>query len=112
MSLKRASERVWDNVDVLLTPTAGTIYEVARVNADPIRLNTTLGYYTNFMNLLNLTGVAIPAGFRNDGLPFGVTVVGRSATDYALLALADRLHRAYVDRLGAVNLAMPVLSEG
>ncbi len=106
-SLKRASERIWDNVDVLLTPTVGTIYEVARIDADSIRLNATLGYYTNFMNLLDLAGVAIPAGFRSDGLPFGVTVVGRSATDYALLTLADQLHRACVKKLGAVDWEMP-----
>jgi allophanate hydrolase len=106
-ALKRASERIWDEVDVLLTPTAGTIYEVARVDADPIGLNTTLGYYTNFMNLLDLTGVAIPAGFRSDGLPFGVTLVGRNGTDYALLALADRLHHACVKRLGAMDWDIP-----
>ncbi len=111
-ALKRASERIWDEVDVLLTPTAGTIYEVAQVDADPIRLNTTLGYYTNFMNLLDLTGVAIPAGFRSDGLPFGVTLVGRSATDYALLALADRLHRACVKRLGAMDWDIPAPWQG
>jgi allophanate hydrolase len=106
-ALKRASERIWEEVDVLLTPTAGTIYKVAQVDADPIRLNTTLGYYTNFMNLLDLTGVAIPAGFRSDGLPFGVTLVGRNGTDYALLALADRLHHACVKRLGAMDWDIP-----
>jgi allophanate hydrolase len=111
LSLKRASERVWDQVDVILTPTAGTIYEIAQLNAQPIQLNTTLGYYTNFMNLLDLAGVAVPAGFRNDGLPFGVTIIGRSATDHALLALAGRLHRAGVSKLGAVGLAMPPASE-
>ena len=107
MSLKRASEEVWGGVDVILTPTAGTIYEIARVDAEPLRTNSALGYYTNFMNLLDLTGVAIPAGFRSDGLPFGVTLVGRSATDHALLALAGELHGAYVDRLGSMNWAMP-----
>ena len=107
MSLKRASEEVWGSVDVILTPTAGTIYEIARVNAEPIRTNSTLGYYTHFMNLLDLTGVAIPAGFRSDGLPFGVTIVGRSATDHALLALAGELQRALVDTLGAMKWAMP-----
>lgn len=106
MALKRASEQAWDKVDVILTPTAGTIYEIARVETDPIRTNTTLGYYTNFMNLLDLTGVAIPAGFRSDGLPFGVTIVGRSATDHALLALAGELHREYTDRLGVLDCAM------
>jgi allophanate hydrolase len=107
MALKRASERAWDDVDVLMTPTTGTIYEIARVNADPVRLNTTLGYYTNFMNLLDLAGVAIPAGFRDDGLPFGVTVIGRAGTDHALLALAGRLHHAFGDRLGALDLPVP-----
>jgi allophanate hydrolase len=111
MSLKRASERVWDNVDVLITPTTGTIYEIVRVNADPIHLNSTLGYYTNFMNLLDLAGVAIPAGFRNDGLPFGVTIIGRAGTDHGLLALAGRLHRAFGDRLGALDLPMPSAAE-
>jgi allophanate hydrolase len=107
MSLKRASEEVWGGVDVILTPTAGTIYEMARVDAEPVQTNSTLGYYTNFMNLLDLTGVAIPAGFRSDGLPFGVTIVGRSATDHALLALAGELQHAFVDTLGAVKWTMP-----
>ncbi|MGO8830407.1 MAG: allophanate hydrolase [Steroidobacteraceae bacterium] len=106
MSLKRAIEPLWDRVDLMLTPTAGTIYERARVDAQPIQLNATLGYYANFANLLDLAGVALPAGFRTDGLPFGVTLLGRSATERALLAIADRLHRAQVTRLGAVDWAM------
>jgi allophanate hydrolase len=111
-ALKQASGRVWDQADVLVTPTAGTIYEIAQVNAQPIQLNSTLGYYTNFMNLLDLAGVAIPAGFRTDGLPFGMTIIGPSAADHSLLALADRLHRACVNRLGAVELPMPPPAEG
>jgi allophanate hydrolase len=110
-SLKRATDNVWDLVDVILTPTAGTIYERASVDEAPIGLNTTLGYYTNFMNLLDLAGVAIPAGFRHDGLPFGVTIMGPKATDHALLALAGRLHRAFVTSLGALELSMPMVSE-
>jgi allophanate hydrolase len=106
-ALKRASERVWESADLLLTPTAGTVYEIERVEADPIRLNTNLGYYTNFMNLLDLAGVAVPTGFRSDGLPFGVTLVGRRGTDAALLEWAGRLHRASVQRLGALDLTMP-----
>jgi allophanate hydrolase len=106
-ALKRASERVWESADVLLTPTAGTVYEIGRVEADPIRLNTNLGYYTNFMNLLDLAGVAVPAGFRSDGLPFGVTLIGRDGTDAALLEWAGRIHRVSVERLGALDLAMP-----
>jgi allophanate hydrolase len=106
-ALKRSSERVWEAADLLLTPTAGTVYEIGRVEADPIRLNTNLGYYTNFMNLLDLAGVAVPTGFRTDGLPFGVTLVGRRGTDAALLEWAGRLHRASVQRLGALDLNMP-----
>lgn len=111
-ALNRASERVWEQADVLMTPTAATVYEVARVEADPVRLNSTLGYYTNFLNLLDLTAVAIPAGFRDDGLPFGVSIIGPCATDYALLALAGRLHRAGVSKLGALDLTMPGSSDG
>jgi allophanate hydrolase len=107
MELKRASEQVWSEVDVILTPTAGTIYAVAAVDADPMRLNTNLGYYTNFMNLFDLTGVAVPAGFRSDGLPFGVTLVGLHSTDRSLLQLADRLHRAGATTLGASDLPLP-----
>jgi allophanate hydrolase len=110
--LQRASEKVWDTADVLVTPTAGTIYEIAQLNADPIQLNSTLGYYTNFMNLLQLTGVAVPAGFRTDGLPFGVTIVSRGATDYSVLALAEKLHRAFVNTLGATQQPMPPAAIG
>ncbi len=105
--MKRASEHAWESIDVLLTPTAGTVYEIARVEADPIRLNTNLGYYTNFMNLLDLAGVAVPAGFRSDGLPFGITLVGRGGTEAALLEWAGRLQRASVRQLGALDLGMP-----
>ena len=59
-----------------------------------MRRNTNLGYYTNFVNLLDQAAVAAPAGFRSDGLPFGITFIGPAFTDEALLALADRFHRA------------------
>jgi allophanate hydrolase len=72
----------------LVTPTAGTIYRIDEVLADPIRLNSNLGYYTNFMNLLDLAAVAVPAGFRADGLPFGITLGAPSGSDEALLRLA------------------------
>jgi allophanate hydrolase len=107
MELKRATLEVWSRLDLMLTPTAGTIYSLAAIDADPVRLNLNLGYYTNFMNLLDLAGVAVPAGFRGDGLPFGVTLVGPCWTDLALLAVADRLHRAGVATLGAKNQPLP-----
>jgi allophanate hydrolase len=72
-----------------------------------VRLNSNLGYYTNFVNLLDLAAVAVPAGFRADGLPFGVTLVGQAGTDDELLGLADRVQRARVDRVGALETALP-----
>ncbi len=90
--LRRAAEAEWDRMDVLLLPTTGTIYTIAEVAADPVQLNTNLGYYTNFVNLLDLAAVAVPAGFRPNGLPFGVSLIGRAFTDEALLALAGRFH--------------------
>lgn len=86
--LRRCSEQTWQMVDAICIPTAGTIYRIDEVEADPIRLNTNLGYYTNFMNLLDLCGLAVPAGFRKDGMPFGITFVAPAFQDHALLALA------------------------
>ncbi len=86
--LKRAAEAEWGKMDFLFLPTTGTIYKIADVEADPVRLNTNLGYYTNFVNLFDLAALAIPAGFRPNGLPFGVTLIGPAFSDRALLALA------------------------
>jgi len=99
--LKRSAERIWADCDILLTPTAPTAYTIAAVNADPIRLNSNLGYYTNFMNLLNLCAVAVPAGFQTDGLPFGVTIAAPEFSEDRLLGLASELHRSTSASLGA-----------
>jgi allophanate hydrolase len=112
MHLKRASESIWSGIDLLVAPTAPTIYSIAAVEADPIRLNANLGYYTNFMNLLDLAGVAVPAGFRSDGMPCGVTLVGPPGTDRALLTIADRLHRASVNTLGALRQPLAAVAAG
>jgi len=106
-ALKRAAAAAWSQVDFILTPTAGTIHTIAAIESDPIGLNAQLGYYTNFMNLFDLAGVAVPAGFRDDGLPFGVTLVGPPSSERALLALADGLHRSCVRTLGAMPWQLP-----
>ena len=92
--LRRAAEAEWQRMDVLLLPTTGTIYTHQALAAEPIRLNTNLGYYTNFVNLLDLAAVAVPAGFRSNGLPFGVSFIGPAFSDEALLSVADLYHRA------------------
>lgn len=101
--LKRAADQTWKAVDVLVTPTSGTIYTIDAVNADPVHLNSNLGYYTNFANLLDLAAVAVPGGFRGDGLPFGISLVGPAWSDDDLLALAHRLHPLSTSRLGALG---------
>jgi allophanate hydrolase len=70
------------------------------VAADPIGANTNLGYYTNFVNLMDLAAVAVPAGFRPNGLPFGVSMIGPAFSEEALLALADYFHRTQADISG------------
>ncbi|MEM9160237.1 MAG: allophanate hydrolase [Verrucomicrobiota bacterium] len=99
--LKQKSQALWDEVDFLLTPTAGTHYTIAELEADPIQLNSNLGYYTNFMNLLDLSSVATPTGFTKEKMPFGITLIAPAFHDYKLLKLADKLHRASDLPLGA-----------
>ena len=100
--LMRKAEAEWRNVDVLLLPSAPTIYRIADMLADPMNLNSNLGLYTNFFNLMDLSALAVPAGFTGAGLPFGVTLIGRAYDDVALAQFGDALHRTLKDiRLGA-----------
>jgi allophanate hydrolase len=92
-SLRRCVAHEWDRMDVLVVPSTPTIYTHEEIAADPVRLNSNLGYYTNFVNLLDEAAVAAPAGFRANGLPFGITFIGPAFTDEALVALADRYLR-------------------
>jgi allophanate hydrolase len=88
--LQRTCAAAWKTVDCIVTPTTGTIYTRAEMLADPIRRNTDLGLYTNFMNLLDYAAVAVPGGFRRDGLPLGVTLFAPAHQDVPLLHLAQR----------------------
>ena len=99
--LKRSTAKVWNEIDILVTPTAGTIYKIDEVLAEPIKLNSNLGYYTNFMNLLDLSAIAVPAGFLGNGLPFGITFGAPAFSDNALLDLARRWQTAFPLALGA-----------
>ena len=92
-ALQRKASAVWQNIDVMITPTAGTIYTIAQVQADPIQTNTNLGYYTNFMNLLDMAAIAVPTGFYTNGLGFGITISAPAFSDNALINLANRLEK-------------------
>jgi allophanate hydrolase len=104
---RRACDRLLEGLDFVLTPTAGTIYTLEQLAADPVRLNSNLGYYTNFMNLLDYAAVAVPAGFGANGLPYGVTLFAPAFADAALAHYGDRLQRALGLPLGATGRALP-----
>ncbi len=86
-ALKRAADTTWDRIDTLILPTAATIYTRDQLAAEPVLLNSRLGHYTNFANLLDTAALAVPAGFRPDGLPFGITLFGPAWSDARLAAL-------------------------
>jgi allophanate hydrolase len=105
--LKRAAAASIDAVDCLAVATVPRMYTVAEVEADPITLNSNLGTYTNFVNLLDLAAISVPVGTRSDGLPSSLTLIGRAGTDGYLAGIAAALHgeptgaavRAKADRI-------------
>jgi allophanate hydrolase len=107
--LRAHVDALLQRIDFLLVPSAPTIYRIDEVLADPLKLNARLGIYANFVNLLDLCALAVPAGLRADGLPFGVTLIGRRGRD-ALIASAGRvLQSELAQTLGAGATAVPAL---
>jgi allophanate hydrolase len=102
-ALQRRAQGLWQHAHVLMLPSTGTIYRIDAVEAEPVALNSNLGRYTNFVNLLDLSALAIPSGFRDDGLPFGVTLIAPAARDTALLDLGAKLHLAAALPVGATQ---------
>ena len=90
-----------DDVDMILTPTAGTCYRTADVLAEPIKLNSNLGFYTNFMNLMDFSALAIPTGFLPSGVGFGVTLFHHAFTDKKLLGAGASFQQLFDLPLGA-----------
>lgn len=89
--LKRQTAPIFDNVDCLAVATVPRMYTVAEVEADPIALNSNLGSYTNFVNLLDLAAISVPAGMRGDGLPSSLTLVGKAGSDGYLASIAHAI---------------------
>ncbi|GAC1612047.1 MAG: hypothetical protein NVS3B27_00010 [Novosphingobium sp.] len=87
--LKRHADVLWTEIDLMAFPTTGTTYRVAEMLAAPVALNSALGFYTNFVNLLDMAAVAVPAGSRANHTGFGVTLIGPADSDTALLDVAD-----------------------
>jgi allophanate hydrolase len=115
-ALRRRADAALATVDFLLLPTTPTIYRIEEIDAEPRRLNTTLGTYTNFVNLLDLAALAVPAGFRpagdpRAGLPAGVTLIGPWGSDARLAGVGSALHRATSTTLGATGAPLPTAPE-
>ncbi|MFV0576842.1 MAG: allophanate hydrolase [Vibrio sp.] len=91
------------SVDLVVTPTAGTIHTIEAVNQNPIELNSQLGYYTNFMNLLDYAAIAVPASITDQGLPFGITFFSQCQSDTTLLSLAQAWQESMGLPLGATG---------
>ena len=109
-AIKKSTDSIFQDFDCLVTPTAPTIYSIEQVNKDPINLNSNLGTYTNYMNLLDYCGIAIPAGFTESGIPFGITLVAPAFHDEILQQIA---HKYFVTMLqtktfpkGAIGASM------
>ena len=100
-ALRVDAARAWDDLDAIVMPTSATTATVDALEADPIRVNARFGYYTNFVNLLDLSAIAVPAGScatgPHAGLPFGITFVGRAHDDAMLLDLAQAWIDAQAD---------------
>ncbi len=110
-ALRRIAERAFANIDALVLPTAPTVYSTAQVLANPIELNSRLGTYTNFVNLLDLCGLALPAAIRPDDIPFGVTLLAPAGQD-ARLASIGRVFQADTKlTLGARCVPQPPLAD-
>jgi len=105
--LRRLTAPVWKDIDALLVPSAPTIYTIEEVNADPVVKNSHLGTYTNFVNLLDLCAIAVPAAMRGDGLPFGITLIAPAWYDEALVDFAGRWQHDTGLPLGATGLELP-----
>ena len=98
---------MWKDMDVLLVPTAPTHYTIAQMQADPIALNRNLGFYTNFVNLLDYAAISVPSSIRPDGLPFGITLIGQCGSDWQLAELGQRYHHATGLMMGATGQPLP-----
>ena len=107
--LRRVSDHTFRTIDALVLPTAPTIYTIEQVLADPIGLNSRLGTYTNFVNLLDMCGLAVPSAMRADGTPFGVTLLAPAGEDAALAAIGREFHHATGLPLGALKYPQPPL---
>jgi len=109
--LRRKAEALWKMIDVLVVPTFPRPRTLADLQADPVGPNSELGTYTNFVNLLDLCALAVPARFRSDGFPSGVTLIAPPGQDGLLTEIGSRLHAAANVPIGATGMKLPPAPE-
>jgi allophanate hydrolase len=109
-ALRKVAESAFAHVDALVLPTAPTAYSTAQVLANPIELNSRLGTYTNFVNLLDLCGLALPAAIRPDDVPFGITLLAPAGADAQLASIGRVFHADTGLAMGARSLPQPKLA--
>ncbi len=105
--LGQRADALWTGIDLMLVPTAPTHYTVASMLQIPVELNRRLGEYTNFVNLLDYAALSVPSAMRSDGLPFGITLIGRCGSDWQLAELGQRYHHLTGLAQGATGLPLP-----
>jgi len=108
--LRKRCAAIVDSVDALLTPTAGALFTIKQMLDKPVQHNSELGYYMNFVNLLDMAAIAVPTSFTDNGLPFGITLSAPAFSDRRLLSIANRIHEAADVSLGATGLTKPAQS--
>ena len=108
--LRKIAERAFANMDAIVLPTAPTAYSTAQVLANPIELNSRLGTYTNFVNLLDLCGLALPSAIRSDDIPFGITLLAPAGEDALLASIGRTFHADTRLKVGAKGLSQPPLA--
>ena len=108
--LRRVRDHAFRSIDAIALPTVPTVYTVEQVLADPIGLNSRLGTYTNFVNLLDLCALAVPAAMRADGTPFGITLIAPAGADAALASIGRAFHADTALPLGATGKPQPALA--
>jgi len=109
-ALRKVADRAFENIDALVLPTAPTAYSTAQVLANPVELNSRLGTYTNFVNLLDLCGLALPAAIRPDDIPFGITLLAPAGQDAQLASIGRVFHADTGLAMGARSLPQPPLA--
>lgn len=105
--LRQRAEALMAGADMLCVPTIPTFFSLADLTADPIGPNSRLGTYTNFVNLMDMCGIAVPLAARSDGRPGSVTLLARSGQDALTAALAHALRADATVSLGATGQPQP-----